>query len=108
MTKQRNKPMRGEQRKNFRVEWNSPAKIYYGQLTRSCILSNLSNDGAKITGVRAATFPDEFMLRVTPHGRIRKCRVLWRTDDALGVEFGDRDASAKAPVAAHVAPEGAG
>jgi len=100
--------MKREQRRNFRVEWNSPAKIYHGELTRSCVLSNLSNEGAKITGVRAATFPDEFMLRVTPHGRIRKCRVLWRTDDALGVQFGDRTTSAKAPIAANAAPEGTG
>jgi PilZ domain len=90
--------MRRERRKNFRVEWNSSARIYYGELDRPCILSNLSNGGARITGVRADTFPDEFLLRITPHGHVRKCRVLWRTDDALGVQFVDRAAGATNPI----------
>ena len=46
--------------------------------------------GGEITGVRAGTIPDEFMLRITGHrDRIRKCRVLWRSDDTVGVEFTD-------------------
>jgi hypothetical protein len=81
--------MRRERRKNFRIEWNSPATIYHDELVRPCILSNLSNGGARVTGVRPDTFPEEFMLRVTPHGRIHKCRVLWRTEDSLGVRFTD-------------------
>ena len=32
------------------------------------------------------TIPDEFRLR-TPLGDRRSCRVIWRTEDALGVEF---------------------
>jgi hypothetical protein len=80
--------MRQERRKTFRVEWNSPATIYYGDLSRRCILVNFSNGGARITGLRGNTVPDEFTLRITRgHGRTRTCRVLWRTDDAVGVEF---------------------
>jgi len=97
--------MRRERRKNFRVEWNSPATIYHDHFVRPCILSNVSNRGAKITGVRGATFPDEFMLRVTPHGRLRKCLVLWRTDDALGVQFTDSNASAARPIVANTVLE---
>ena len=83
-----------ERRKHFRVGWNSPAAIYDGQLPRRCIVSNFSNGGAKIVGVMAMTFSDEFMLRITPgHGRMRKCRVLWRSDDAIRVQFTDRIAS---------------
>jgi hypothetical protein len=80
--------MQRERRRHFRVEWNSPATIYDHQrhLERPCILSNFSNDGAQITGVRAATIPDDFMLQITPYD-IRKCRVVWRTDDTLGIEF---------------------
>jgi hypothetical protein len=83
--------MRGERRKNFRVEWHSPATIYDvdRELLRPCILSNFSNTGARITGVIATTIPDEFVLCITL-GRTRKCRVIWRSDDALGVEFTDR------------------
>jgi hypothetical protein len=80
--------MRRERRRHFRVEWNSPATIRDPQcnLERPCILSNFSNGGAEITGVRAATFPDEFLLQIT-RDDIRKCRVIWRTDDTLGAEF---------------------
>jgi hypothetical protein len=84
--------MNNERRRNFRVEWNSPATIYdlERQLARLCILSNFSNTGARITGVLASTIPDEFMLRITGGRRgTRKCRVLWRSNDTLGAEFTD-------------------
>jgi PilZ domain len=79
-----------ERRRNFRVEWNAPATIYDADrhLERPCILSDLSNGGAKLAGVRANTIPDEFRLR-TPLGHRRSCRVIWRAEDALGVEFTD-------------------
>jgi hypothetical protein len=77
-----------ERRKNFRVEWNSPATIHDSErnLGRPCILSSFSNGGAQITGVRANTIPDEFALQIT-RDDVRKCRVIWRTDDTLGVRF---------------------
>jgi hypothetical protein len=54
-------------------------------------VSNFSNGGAQITGIRVKTIPDEFKLHIAPgQGRARPCRVIWRTDDALGVEFTDR------------------
>jgi hypothetical protein len=85
--------MARERRKNFRVEWNSRATICdaVGGKESRCILSNLSNIGAKITDVRADAIPDEFMLRITPRGRKRKCRVLWRSSSSntLGVIFTD-------------------
>jgi hypothetical protein len=84
------RPIRHGRRKNFRVEWNLPATIYdVGRhLERPCTLVDFSNGGAKIAGVRAHTIPDEFRLR-TPLGGRRSCRVIWRTEDTLGVEFTD-------------------
>ena len=99
--------MRGERRKNFRVEWNLPATIYdlERRLDRPCILSNFSNTGAKITGVRADTIPNEFLLSISV-GRTRKCRMLWRSDHAVGVvpASGNKLASS----AASVSPSGGG
>jgi hypothetical protein len=98
--------MRSERRKSFRVEWHSPATIYQGKLARPCIVSNFSNGGAKITGVRAVTIPDEFALRITSHdSRIRKCRVLWRSDDTLRVEFTDSITSTEEPAVWNLARE---
>jgi PilZ domain len=83
--------MRRGRRRNFRVEWNSPSTIYDvdRHFERPCVVSNFSNDGARITGVRVGAIPDEFKLRIARvQARARRCRVIWRTDD-LGVEFTD-------------------
>src|SRR3954453_15725716 len=84
----RNVRMQRERRRNFRVEWNALATIHDPQrhLERPCILSNFSSGGSQITGIRAATVPNEFMLRITRHD-VRMCRAVWRTDDTVGVEF---------------------
>ena len=80
--------MKRERRKNFRVEWDTPAIIDYGALNRPCRLVNFSNGGAKIAGVRGAMIPDEFTLRFA--GGTRRCRVLSRLADTLRIEFIDR------------------
>jgi hypothetical protein len=80
-----------ECRKNFRVEWNSAGKIYdhNGRFAQRCIVSNFCNGGAKIVGLEPSTVPDEFILRISPHGHDHRCRVAWRSKDGLGVEFID-------------------
>ena len=88
-----------ERRKSFRVEWNSPAKIYdcHDRFARSCVVSNFSNGGAKIVGVEPATLPDEFILRITPHSPAHKCHVMWRSKDGVGVEFVDHPKATAEP-----------
>jgi hypothetical protein len=88
-----------DRRKTFRVEWNSPAKMYDcdGCFARACIVSNFSNGGAKITGVEIATVPDEFILRISPHSRAHRCHVAWRSKDSLGVAFADNAKGAGEP-----------
>jgi len=78
-----------ERRKNFRVEWNSAAKIYDrdGRFVRQCVVSNFSNGGAKIIGLEASTVPDEFILRISPRCRTQKCHVIRRSKGGLAVEF---------------------
>jgi hypothetical protein len=80
-----------ERRKSFRVEWNSPARIYdrNGRFARLCIVSNFSNGGAKIVCLGPGKVPDEFILRISPHGHAHRCHVTWRSKDGLGVEFTD-------------------
>ena len=78
-----------ERRKNFRVEWNSAAKIYDrdGRFVRQCTVSNFSNGGAKIIDPKPNTVPDEFILRISPHCRTQKCHVIRRSKDGLAVKF---------------------
>ena len=78
-----------ERRKHFRVEWNSPAEIYdrRGRLSGQCIVSNFSNGGARIIDLEPSTVPDDFILRMSPHGRAKRSRVIRRSKDGLRVEF---------------------
>jgi hypothetical protein len=85
-----------EPRKNFRVTSNLPATIYDVErhLERPCILTDLSGGGARLSGVRANTIPDDFRLR-TPLGDRYTCHVVWRTDNELGVRFTGQIASGR-------------
>jgi hypothetical protein len=78
-----------ERRKHFRVEWNSPAKIYdrHGQFVGTCIVRNFSNGGAKIVGLEQNASPDEFILRITPHCHAQCCHVVRRLSDGVAVKF---------------------
>ena len=82
-----------ERRKNFRVEWNTAGKIVVsGRAICSCIISNLSNGGAKISKVVSAKIPDRFVLYFSDPIAPRLSEVSWRRDNELGVQF---QASAK-------------
>jgi hypothetical protein len=82
---------RRERRKNFRVEWNTPARIRLPNSRSSlpCVVHNLSNTGARITSPEIARVPDQFTLELSPDegNRARVCRVVWRTSAELGVKF---------------------
>ncbi|HET9902795.1 MAG TPA: PilZ domain-containing protein [Xanthobacteraceae bacterium] len=83
--------MSRERRRSFRVQWESPAYVELkdGRGRISCIVNNLSNGGARITC--AEPLPDEFILKLTPgRGHPRECRVVWRRNQDLGVQFVDR------------------
>lgn len=83
--------MRRDRRKNFRIEWNSPACLYdrNGRFGRACIVSNLSNGGARIVVAEPETVSDICVLRITSHSPLRKCHVVWRTKEAIGVQFAE-------------------
>jgi hypothetical protein len=90
-----------ERRQHVRVEWVSPGIIYTGDGAggRPCIVSNLSNGGAKLNAIRADGVPDEFMLSLNPRrGPSRKCYVVWRGKNALGVEFAEPFPTVSQPV----------
>jgi hypothetical protein len=82
--------MADERRQQLRVEWVDSGTIDFGNgmPRRPCMVSNLSNGGAKLSGLAAATLPDEFTLYLTSsRNSARKCRVIWRERHELGVEF---------------------
>src|ERR1700694_922452 len=96
--------MRRERRKNFRLEWNATAAIrgLDGHLICLCVLSNFSNGGAKLITLDARAIPDAFLWVLAPgRGGPSEGRLLWRSNDILGVEFTDRFSSAEEPDTGH-------
>jgi hypothetical protein len=58
-----------------------------GQL-HGCVLSDISNTGARIDVEDSKTVPDQFMLWLSNSGSARrKCRVIWRKPHQVGVKF---------------------
>ena len=77
-----------ERRKNFRVEWNTTGRIVAnGRTICACTIRNLSNGGAHISGVAKAKVPDRFDLHFADVIAPRRCQVLWRRGNEIGVEF---------------------
>jgi hypothetical protein len=89
--------MTAERRKNYRIQWHSRAMISGrdGDWSAPCVLSDFSNGGAKISGLDVRHVPDQFVLRMARGVRPRNCRVLWRSTEAIGVEFTDAIAGAQ-------------
>lgn len=53
----------------------------------SCTVKNLSSLGACLSVASTYRLPDTFELTFE-HGRSRRlCRVIWRTNDKLGIAF---------------------
>jgi len=53
-----------------------------------CKLFNVSSSGAKLTLRGETQVPDEFVLLLAQDGSVqRQCKVKWRTDTDIGVQF---------------------
>jgi hypothetical protein len=52
----------------------------------SCVILNLSATGAKLRTADIFGCPDDFELQMTGQ-HSRECKVVWRSQDALGVKF---------------------
>jgi len=101
----------GEKRKNLRRLVSYPAFIDLGddQPIVKCALCDASQEGAQLAVANPEALPDEFILALSSDGAARRrCRVTWRAEDSIGVQFlKDVKTSVRAtrrPVA-NVAPE---
>jgi hypothetical protein len=53
-----------------------------------CTISDVSSGGARLQFRSAKDTPEHFSLLLSPTAQTSKpCRVVWRTRDAIGVEF---------------------
>ena len=77
----------GDRRKNLRhaVRQRAFINLEDGAALRSCLILDLSDNGAKLVIVRAGDLPEEFTLFLP-----RRCRIARRLDEEIGVRFIDR------------------
>ena len=84
------KPTFIEQRRSLREHVQFPAWIDIGDGSqpRNCTVLDVSEDGARIMLSSTAELPKEFWLVLTKDGtRRRHCRMVWRTETQIGVEY---------------------
>ena len=78
-----------EQRQSPRQTVNRAAWVDTGAVgaRRDCLLVDISETGARLQ-VDTSPVPDTFQLLLSPGGEERRdCRVVWRSDNQLGVQF---------------------
>ncbi len=82
--------MATEQRKQRRASLRHVAHVLADNGTEQhvCIVRDVSDTGARLQFTDAAAVPNRFTLALRSRYRPRRrCRVVWRTDKELGVEF---------------------
>ena len=62
--------------------------VHSGRWVVDCTVRNLSTQGALLVVRSHASIPERFDLVLERTGEHHPCRVAWRGDDRLGVEFG--------------------
>jgi hypothetical protein len=80
----------GDKRRNPRRSISYPAYIERGegQPAIECALCDASQEGAQLALADPSSLPQEFILALSSDGAARRrCRVMWRTEDHVGVEF---------------------
>ena len=79
-----------EKRKNLSRTVTYPAYIDLGDGSplRPCTLCDASQKGAHLALAEPNAVPDEFILALSSDGAARRhCRVIWRNETQVGVEF---------------------
>ncbi len=58
-----------------------------GSSHRNCMICDISQKGARIALTGKNDIPNEFRLMLGGGGAHRRCRVVWRTEQQIGIEF---------------------
>jgi hypothetical protein len=53
----------------------------------TCIVRNVSAEGARLQLAGIVALPDEFDLCFDSGRRVRQCRMMWRTESDVGIWF---------------------
>ena len=77
-------------RKHRRVELDYMARILSltAELICDCAVLDVSEGGARIAVLTSEMVPDEFLLRFSASSDVsRRCKIAWRKEDEIGVNF---------------------
>ena len=92
-------------RKSPRRTVSYPATIILGSDSPPlyCALCNASQEGAQLLLADPDQVPDRFILALSADGAARrKCRVVWRSGELIGVEFLKAAKKGEGPAAARM------
>jgi hypothetical protein len=78
-----------EKRKHPRTEIDEPAYVSAGGSVMSCIVRNISPEGAAIDIENPAFVPPCFRLVMASDSSVRECRVAWIQKNRIGLTFVD-------------------
>jgi hypothetical protein len=76
-----------ERRKYPRTEINQPAYVSSGGSVMSCVVRNISAEGAAIDVENAAFVPPQFRLVMANDSSVHECNVAWIQQNRIGVIF---------------------
>ena len=76
-----------ERRKFSRTEIEEPAYISSGGSVMSCVLRNISPDGAAIDVENPAFVPARFRLVMANGATVHDCNVAWIQKNRIGLTF---------------------
>ena len=77
----------GVRRVMDRAAWINPGE---GLPLRQCVLADMSDSGARLTFQDSDEIPHAFSLLLTRHSHpCYPCRVVWRQNNVIGVQFVD-------------------
>ncbi|THD62691.1 MAG: PilZ domain-containing protein [Bradyrhizobium sp.] len=76
-----------EKRRHPRTEINEPAYVSAGGSVMSCMVRNISVEGAAIDVENPAFVPPHFRLVMAKGSSVRECRIAWIQQKRIGVTF---------------------
>ena len=76
-----------DRRKHPRTEIDEPAYVSAGGSVISCVVRNISLEGAAIEVPNPAFVPARFRLVMAKDSTVRECTVAWIQKNRIGVSF---------------------
>ena len=76
-----------EKRKYQRTEIDEPAWVTSEGSVMSCMIRNISPDGAAIDVENPVFVPQQFRLVMAKDSSIRECKVIWIQQKRIGLTF---------------------